>query len=118
LLIWAALGKLPVKARKYFLEGDHILFFSSVSLWEIAIKQQKFPDEFAFDLFGFYRGLLANEYIELPLEGKHILELSSLPILHKDPFDRIILAQSQASGCKLLTSDKQLAEYGGDIIKI
>jgi PIN domain nuclease of toxin-antitoxin system len=59
---------------------------------------------------------LDNGYIELHISGSHVLAVRSLPAIHKDPFDRILLAQSRAEGVFLLTADKMLAEYGGDVL--
>ncbi len=60
-------------------------------------------------------GLLANDYAELPVAGRHCLGLSGLPRLHADPFDRILIAQALAQGMMLLTTDARVAAYPGPI---
>ena len=66
----------------------------------------------------FYHGLLGAGYQELPISGRHALLVSSLPLLHKDPFDRILLAQAASEGIPLLTSDEFLKQYPGSVIFI
>ena len=57
-------------------------------------------------------GLLANGYRELPVEGRHVMAYRDLPTVHRDPFDRLLVAQAKAEGLVLLTADKQLQQYG------
>ena len=64
------------------------------------------------------RGLLDNGYEELPITGAHAVALDILPPLHKDPFDRILLAQAQVEGILLLTSDDQVAQYPGAVRRV
>jgi PIN domain nuclease of toxin-antitoxin system len=58
------------------------------------------------------RGLLDNGYVELPVSSLHAVEVDTLPVLHKDPFDRILIAQAKTEGIALLTVDRMLAAYG------
>lgn len=62
--------------------------------------------------------LLDNGYVELPITSEHAVSIDALPTLHKDPFDRILLAQALSEGMTLLTADKQLAQYSGPVRKI
>ena len=64
------------------------------------------------------RGLRDNGYIELPVTSEHAVSIDSLPPLHKDPFDRLLLAQALCEGITLVTSDAQLARYGGPVRKV
>ncbi len=64
------------------------------------------------------RGLLDNGYVELPITGQHAVSIDSLPPLHKDPFDRMLLAQALSEGITLLTSDAQLARYPGPVRQV
>jgi PIN domain nuclease of toxin-antitoxin system len=64
------------------------------------------------------RGLLDNGFIELPVTSEHAVSIDALPDLHKDPFDRILLAQALSEGITLLTADAQLARYPGPVRKI
>lgn len=64
------------------------------------------------------RGLVENGYLELPITAQHTLALSHLPPVHKDPFDRILVAQAEFEGFVLLTADEQVAQYPGPIRKV
>jgi PIN domain nuclease of toxin-antitoxin system len=65
-----------------------------------------------------WEGLLENGYKELPVLGKHAVAVGSLPRIHGDPFDRILIAQSLVEGIILLTSDATVARYPGPIRKV
>ena len=121
LLLWAAGGsrKLSHVARKLIEAPDNELHFSAASLWEIAIKQSLAGrDDFHADARLLRRGLLDNGFIELPVSSKHAVSIDALPPIHKDPFDRILLAQAMIEGITLLTSDKLMAKYPGPIRKV
>jgi PIN domain nuclease of toxin-antitoxin system len=117
LLLWAAgqPKKLPKPSRDLIDNPDHELIFSVASLWEIAIKSDLGRQDFRVDVRRLRRGLLDNGYTELPITGEHVLALGTLPKAHKDPFDRILVAQANAEGIVLLTRDRNLAEYPGPI---
>lgn len=93
-------------------------FFSIVSIWEIAIKSSLGRADFEANPKLLRRLLLDNGYLELPIAIHHIVASDSLPLRHKDPFDRMIIAQARTEGLILLTSDSVVAEYGGGIIKV
>ena len=61
------------------------------------------------------RGLLDNGYVGLPITSQHAVSIDGLPPLHKDPFDRLLVAQALSEGITLLTADPQLARYPGPI---
>lgn len=94
---------------------DNVLLFSAASLWEVAIKRTLGRDDFKVEPLVLRRGLLDNGYVELPITGLHTLGVEGLPALHKDPFDRILLAQAIAEGVMLVTHDEQLARYPGPV---
>jgi PIN domain nuclease of toxin-antitoxin system len=73
---------------------DNELLFSAASLWEMAIKCGWGRKDFKVDARLLRRGLLDNGYIELPIISDHVVATQSLPPLHKDPFDRILVAQA------------------------
>ncbi|MDR2892247.1 MAG: type II toxin-antitoxin system VapC family toxin [Deltaproteobacteria bacterium] len=116
MLLWAAAGTLPEKAEDLILDGGNTLYFSPASIWEIGIKKSLGRSDFTVDPAVLWRGLLDNNYQELPITSQHALAVIDLPPLHKDPFDRILLAQSKAEGISLLTSDSVLRSYPGPII--
>ncbi|MDR3338224.1 MAG: type II toxin-antitoxin system VapC family toxin [Treponema sp.] len=118
ILIWAAADTLPEKAVPYISDLENILLFSSASIWEVVIKKNLNRPDFTIDPFLLYRGLLDNGYRELDITSRHVLLVNDLPPLHKDPFDRILLAQAKAEGAILLTSDETVARYPGMIIHI
>lgn len=120
LLLWAA-GKpsqLPRAARTLLSSPGNELFFSAASLWEIAIKQGLGRKDFQVDARLLRRGLLDNGYIELPVTGEHAVAIGNLPPVHKDPFDRILVAQAAVEGIMLLTVDPLVARYPGPVRKI
>jgi len=117
LILWAAgdVKKLSVAARALIEIPENELFFSAASLWEVAIKNGLGRDDFQVNCRVLRRELLDNGYVELSITSAHTLELDSLPSIHKDPFDRILIAQSMAEGITLLTSDPIVAQYPGSI---
>ena len=120
LLIWAAIDpdRLSAKTRKLLADPIHELFYSAASLWEIAIKHGLGRADFQVDARVLRRGLLDNDYRELPITGSHAVAIESLPPIHKDPFDRILVAQATVEGITLLTSDALVAKYPGPIRKV
>lgn len=118
LLLWAAEGgkRIPGKLRKLISNEDHALFFSVASLWEIAIKANLGRPDFTLDASVFRRLLIDNGYAELAISGSHVIAAGSLPALHRDPFDRLLVAQAISEGFTLLTSDSSFAGYPGDIL--
>jgi len=117
LLLWAAGNpeRLSKKARALIEKNEHELFFSSGSLWEIVIKRNLGRDDFKVDARVLRRGLLDNGYSELPIASEHVVAIDGLPQHHKDPFDRVLVAQAMVEGITLLTSDPIVAKYGGSI---
>lgn len=113
LLLWAAEGseRLSRAARTLLNDSQNVLMFSAVSLWEVAIKQSIGRSDFEADARLLRRGLLDNGYDELVLTSAHAVALDGLPPLHKDPFDRMLVAQAQVEGITLVTSDATLARY-------
>lgn len=118
MLLWAAAGRLPDKAEDLVTDGGNILYFSPVSMWEIVIKSGLGRRDFSVDADILYRGLLDHQYRELPVTSRHTLMVKSPPLLHKDPFDRMLPAQAIVEGYSLLTADHILKEYLGPIVYI
>jgi len=118
LLLWAAgqPERLSVAARALLDDPANELLFSAASLWEIAIKRGLGRDDFRVEPRLLRRGLLDNGYIELPITSEHTV--TTLPPIHKDPFDRILVAQALAEGVTLLTTDALVAQYPGPICKL
>lgn len=117
MLLWAAADpdRLPAAARSMIENGENQLTFSAASLWEIAIKSSLGRPDFRANPALLRRGLLDNGYSELSITGRHAVAAAGLPPLHKDPFDRMLIAQATADGLALLTVDPGLARYPGPI---
>jgi PIN domain nuclease of toxin-antitoxin system len=94
------------------------LVFSVASIWEIGIKQQMGLPDFHADPGVVRNALFENGYTELDIAGRHVLSGASLPPIHKDPFDRILIAQAMIEGVILLTVDPVIARYPGPIRKV
>jgi PIN domain nuclease of toxin-antitoxin system len=120
LLLWAAgdPDRLPKAARMLIEDLDNDLLFSAASLWEIAIKRMLDRPDFQVDPRLLRRGLLDNGYGELGLTSEHAVSIDRLPDLHRDPFDRILVAQALVEGLTLVTGDEKLNGYPGPILKV
>lgn len=120
ILIWAAgfPDRLPKEARALIEDVDNELIFSAASLWEVAIKNSLGREDFAVDARLLRRGLLDNGYNELPVASEHAVAIDGLPPIHRDPFDRLLIAQSMVEGITLLTADEIVSRYPGPIRKI
>jgi PIN domain nuclease of toxin-antitoxin system len=120
LLLWAAdqPERLSRAARTLLNDSQNTLVFSAVSLWEIATKQSIGRSDFEADARLLRRGLLDNGYDELVLTSAHAVALDGLPPLHKDPFDRMLVAQAHVEGITLVTADATLAKYPIAIRKV
>lgn len=117
LLLWAAgqPDRLSATATRMLSNARNTVHFSVVSLWEIAIKRTLGRRDFQVDARQLRRGLLEHGYSELPLIGSHAVSIDRLPNLHKDPFDRMLIAQAETEGFVLLTADKELEAYRGPV---
>lgn len=120
LLLWTAgqPERLSTAARNLLGNPNHELLFSAASLWEITIKTGLGREDFRVEPRLLRRGLLDNGYLELPITSQHALAIERLPPLHKDPFDRLLLAQALSEGITLVTADAQLARYPGPVRQV
>jgi PIN domain nuclease of toxin-antitoxin system len=120
LLVWAANQpqRLSRAATEAIADPSNDLYFSTISIWEVAIKQNLGRRSFAIDAEVLRNGLLANGLIEIPLTSDHALATLNLPPIHQDPFDRILIAQAISEKITLLTSDSKIAQYPGPIRKV
>ena len=114
LLIWAAADspRLSRAAREAIEHPDHAPIFSAASIWEIAVKSALGRPGFDIDARRFRADLLAAGYRELDMTSVHGIDAASLPVLHRDPFDRMLVGQARAEGLTLYTSDRGVAAYG------
>lgn len=88
------------------------------SILEIVIKNSLGRRNFEVDAHQPRRGLVDNGYSELAITGEHVLAVATLPLFHKDPFDRLLVAQAIPEGLRLLTADQAMADYPGPIQEI
>lgn len=116
-LLWAAgqPERLSPAARMLLEDPQNVLLFSAASLWEVAIKRGLGRVDFQVDPRLLRRGLLDNGYDELSITSEHAVGVDSLPQIHKDPFDRILIAQAMVEGIILVTADPWVARYPGPI---
>ena len=117
LLLWASgpLELLPNAATQMIDDPDNELFFSVVNLWEITIKHGLGRSDFQADARILRRELLENGYGELTVTSEHAFAVGLLPRIHRDPFDRILVAQATVEAITLLTSDPVVARYPGPV---
>jgi len=116
ILLKSAQGNLPTKAKRYYEDKSNTLLFSPISIMEIVIKSRKKLPDFIVNPLSFYDGLIKVGYEELLVTSRHSLMVESLPFLHKDPFDRLLLAQATSEGISFLTTDNILAKYNGVVV--
>jgi PIN domain nuclease of toxin-antitoxin system len=124
LLLWAAdfeserKSKLSGAALLLIRDEANTLCFSAASIWEVAIKKSQGRRDFQVDPHALRRSLLDNAYIEAPITSEHAASVVFLPPIHKDPFDRLLVAQATIEGMVLLTADDKVARYEGPIRRI
>jgi PIN domain nuclease of toxin-antitoxin system len=112
-ILFDSQNELPKEATKLLDDAHNQLFFSSVSIWELVIKKGTHRDNFKPDPFTIYTGLLDDGFIELPITTPQILKVGVLPQIHKDPYDRLLIAQAITENMTILTADARIAEYPG-----
>jgi PIN domain nuclease of toxin-antitoxin system len=117
LLLWAAgdPDRLPQAAYALIANPANALWFSAASIWEVAIKLGLGRADFQAEPSLLRTGLLDNGYGEVAIDSRHAVAIAGLPPLHKDPFDRMLMAQAMVEGLILLTVDQQVAAYGGPV---
>lgn len=119
LLLWAVAKsrRLPKEARRLLEDPANEVLFSAASLWEIAIKATLRRPDFKVDVALLRPALSEMGFAELAVSGAHAERLTSLPPIHEDPFDRMLVAQCLAETLVLLTNDGVIADYG-DVVKV
>lgn len=117
LLLWVAGSpeRLSEAARSLLLDPANEPWFSAASVWEIAIKEGLGRQDFRVDTRRLWRLLQSHGYQEVPVRGEHAVAVRGLPPLHRDPFDRLLIAQARVEGLTLLSADPLVARYGEGI---
>jgi PIN domain nuclease of toxin-antitoxin system len=113
LLLWAVASsrRLTKEARELIEDPENDLFYSAASLWEIAIKSGLRRGDFVVDVAALQAALSAMALAELPVRATHALAVTRLPEVHRDPFDRLLIAQAVTEPLVLLTNDEILGKY-------
>ena len=113
LLLWAAASskRLPREARELLEDDDNEVYYSAASIWEIAIKSSLRRKDFRIDLAQLLATLPEMGLVELPITAVHAAGVTRLPPIHRDPFDRLLIAQSMVEPLALLTNDALLDRY-------
>jgi len=116
LALWATIGTLPAKARQLIKEADAV-FVSAVSSWEISIKASH--GRIRIEPADLLNGFREARFMELPITWQHAVASRSLAVRdHRDPFDRILVAQAIIEPMRLVTTDKALARYSEVVIVV
>jgi PIN domain nuclease of toxin-antitoxin system len=109
--------QLSAMARAFISDGGNEIFVSAASAWEIAIKHGKGrlvlpepPERYVANRLVHFR------FVALPIQISHALRVASLPPIHDDPFDRLLVAQSQMEGLPILTADPEIARYAVTVL--
>jgi len=108
--------KLPFEIRNILSDNEKTVFISIVSFWEIAIKYSLGKLIFPKPLNEIFDELNDKDYFMiLPLTQNHILKMTALPYIHRDPFDRLIYSQAISENMKFLFTDEIFNEYEKDV---
>ena len=120
ILIWA-LGepkRLPKEVRAALESPVNEVLFSAASIWEIAIKAQMGRANFKIAPAEIAQAAVDSGFVELPVRAEHGARVSSLPLHHRDPFDRLLVAQAMTEPCRLVTADAILSGYSELVVTI
>ena len=117
-LLWAVAepGKLSRTVRKLIESRQHRLLVSVASLWEVVLKAQKGLLHLEDPPNWQEAGIRSIEAEVLPIKAVHVYAVGRLPAIHKDPFDRILLAQAVSEGCTLVSNDRLVRQYPAPVI--
>lgn len=112
-LIWFLNGddRIPNRVIKIIEDKNNLKFVSIASYWEISIKFSLGKFKYEKGLKAFFEMISNNGFLLLPIEVEHTLVASSLDFIHKDPFDRILIAQAMNENFTVLTFDKNIIRY-------
>lgn len=119
IFIWYGYGDLNKMPKRYLgilEDSDNDIYFSLVTLWELMIKYLLGKPDFNIDSQKIRLGLIKDGFNEMPILNQHIKALQGIPSVHKDPFDRLLIAQAKSENCQFLTVDEKILQYPYDFI--
>jgi len=113
ILLWILIDpdKVPGPMRRLVEDTGNRVWFSAASIWEIAIKHSLAKADFAVEPAVIWKAARETGLEELAVTAEHTVAVDSLPWLHKDPFDRLLVAQARVAGMKLLSVDPEVNAY-------
>lgn len=116
-LLWAVgySQRLPPATRDLLVDAANEVYFSAASVWEIAIKSSLRRRDFEVEPYSMLSALSQMGFTELPVSARHAAEVGRLAHFHKDPFDRLLIAQARAEPMVLLTADRALLRYSDNV---
>lgn len=115
-LLRRAAGLSSKEALQYLDDDSYDLYYSVAGVWEVAIKNH--AGKLGLDSLSYEDMLKSAGFKHIDITSKHIQQLNSLDGHHKDPFDRIMIAQAIVESCLFLTTDKLLGEYHPNVIVV
>ena len=104
--------RLPESAAEAIINLENMIYISIASLWELAIKLSSGKLKFDGGIDGFIEIIYKNEFALLEISPKHIKIITELPFIHRDPFDRLLVAQAMSEGMVIMTGDDNILKYG------
>ena len=110
--------RLPPEVVAGLTDPSNTVYFSAASIWEMAIKRSLNRADFDFSPEDIHRLALDTGFTELPVKGEDCYPIASLPWHHRDPFDRLLVAQAQSLPAYLLTTDGMLSRYSELVVKL
>ena len=120
ILLWAAGNspRLSTAAKDLIEDHDNSLTFSVASIWEVVVKHTLGRADFRADPAKLRASLLANGYAEVSIASAHALAILDLPSIHRDPFDRMLVAQTIVEEATLVTADSTVSRYPASIVLV
>lgn len=110
-------SRLRPALRKQIEESPEDHYVSHASLWEIAVKVPLGKLSLGPDLGTTFKLIAEAGFVLMPLKEEHFLKVATLPFHHRDPFDRMLIAQAQEEGMQLMTADRHFEQYGVSLIR-
>ena len=119
-ILWAGFDvkRLSRKAKAILENPENALYFSPISLWEISIKHEKHPEQMAVTSERVRDIAIKMGFIELPVRSRHGVDIAKLPVIHNDPFDRMLVTQARSDGICLISHDDKVIAYGESVVKV